>query len=431
MAETITYYRGPWQWVADDDVPHWAPPAGCVGAIDLRSLPEMSTPGKSTGSLSGVGLFAVRGTLASEFDAIGYGAAHDVKASRKIRDAIPARRGFQVQGDDLLSLARSLLMDGADPTGQEFAKPLIPGADGKIRFHLGPLCTHRERKESSLKSTYWSNVRDVLRADFAEFFRDAKSGRLSDPQQHRRVLDATCEKYGLEDWRELVPAVLVKDVEGRLPHATTYSDNFNRADATGLGASWGIVIGSGCDIVSNRARGTNAAAGSTRVRYGSDLSSSDNYSQCGLVTLPASDGTTGVVARFPSSADSGYAWTYRSTTSPRRRLIKFVSATPTVLTSDNIAPGASTQKSEANGSSIKAYVDGAEVTGVATTDTSISAGLRCGILALQHTTLSLRSVHDDFVMADLSAPPPGIKYTQLEKGIRGLNRGTYTQPGAG
>lgn len=431
MAETITYYRGPWRWVADDDVPHWAPPAGCVGAIDLRSLPEMATAGKSAGTLSGVGLFAVRGTLASEFDLLGSGAAHGIKASRKLRDAIPARRGFVVQGDDLLSLARSLLMDGSDPTGQEFAKPLIPGADGKIRFELGPLCRHRELKASSLKATYWSNVRDVLRADFEGCFRDAKAGRLSDDQQHRRILDATCEKYGLDDWRELVPEALIKDVEGRLPHATTYSDDFNRADATGLGSGWSNQVGPGFDISGNQARGTNASAAATRSRFDSDVSSADHEASADLVSLGATTNSAGVLARFAAAADTHYLWIWRNTTNPRRRVLKLISGTGNLLASDNTAPSLTANlRIFPDGSSLTVYVDGVQVSGLDVTDTSISSGTRGGMQGLASTMSGDRSVLDNYLIADSSAPP-GVKYTQLEKGIRGLNRGTYVQPGAG
>jgi len=434
VAETITYYRGPWRWVADDDIPHWAPPVGCVGAIDLRSLPEMATPGKSAGSLSGVGLFAVRGALPSEFDVLGSGAAHGIKASRKLRDAIPARRGFVVQGDDLLSMARSLLMDGSDPTGQEFAKPLIPGADGRIRFNLGPLCRHQELQASSLKATYWSNVRDVLRADFASCFQDAKAGRMADAQQYRRVLDATCGKYGLDDWQELVPESLIKDVEGRLPHATTYTDDFNRADATGLGASWSNPVGNGFDIASNQARAASGTAGSgTRARYDSDLSSSDAEATVDVVSHGTISGPNGPCVRMASAADTSYGFILRPSDSQRRRVFANVVGVGTLLASDSTSPPSVTFGSgiQANGSAISVSVNGTDVATLAVTNTAISSGLRGGMQAAMHTTAGSRGINDNFATRDISAPPPSVIYTQLEKGIRGLNRGTYTQPGAG
>lgn len=416
------YYRGPWRWVVDSDMSYWAPPDGCVGSLDLRPLGELSQPGQTAGQLAGTGVFVTLAALPKEFDLLGEGALHDIKPGKKIRDAIPKRLGFSVEGDDLLSMLRSLFMLGSDPAGGDAVRPLIPGADGYIEFHCGPLCHHREKM--SVLNPHWNRVRDVVRSDFQQVFDAAKAGRLKDAEQHRRVLDATCEKYGIEDWREVVPDRLKSQIEGRLKHETTYSDDFNRADSTGLGASWGTSIGSGCDIVSNQARGANATAGATRVRYESDLSSSDNYGQSDLVTLPATDATTGALCRYQSGADTAYAWTYRSTTNPRRRLIRFSAGAATIIGSDNTAPGASTLKVEANGSAIKAYVGGVEVTSVAATDTAITTGLRGGILALQNPTIGNRSVHDNFENGDLTAPP-SIKYTQLEKGLRGYMRGVY------
>ncbi len=420
MAETITYYRGPWRWVDDGVWPYWSPPDGCAGSLDLRAHQEMESPGKFDGEMSGVGLFAIRGVakIGLEYDLLGSGAAHDVKASRKLRDAIPARRRFQVQGDDLLSLARSLLMDGSDPTGQEFAKPLIPGADGKIRFHLGPLCRHMELKASSLKATYWSNVRDLIRADFARVFADAKSGRLRDPQQHRRVLDATCEKYGMQNWQELVPKSLIKDVEGRLPHATTYTDNFNRAS---LGAGWSTTRLAGLAINASKEL-TSGGVGFGAGRYDSDLSSDDHYCQ---MNATARVSVIAISTRLPSSGESAYTYTERGSTSPTRRLFKRVGTTDTVIAFDSAAPASlpHTIQSRSDGSTISAREAGVEI--LTTTDTAITGNLRCGA---QFSASSDRG--DDWIAEDLAAAP-GIIYTQLEKGIRGLNRGTYTQPGAG
>lgn len=432
MAETVNYYRGPWRWVTDDDIPHWAPPAGCVGAIDLRPLPEI-VAGRSGGSLAGVGLFAVRGTLPSEFDLLGSGAAHDCKPGLKIRDAIPKRKGFAVQGDDLLSMLRSLLMDGSDPSGQDFAKPLMPSADGRLRFRLGPLVQHRE-KVSPLRLSYWSHVRDVIRADFACCFDDAKSGRLNDCGHHRRVLDAACEKYGVEDWRQLVPDVLVKDIPGRLPHATTYSDDFNRADATGLGASWSNPVGNGFDIASNQARAANGTDWSgTRARYDSDLSSSDAEATVDVVSHGTTSGSNGPCVRMALAADTSYCFILRPSGSPRRRVFANVVGVGTLLASDSTSPPSVTFGSgiQANGSAISVSVNGTDVATLAVTDTVISSGLRGGMQAAMHTTSGSRGINDNFATRDISAPPPSVIYTQLEKGIRGLNRGTYTQPGAG
>lgn len=417
------WFRGPWTWDASDkNMPHWRPPVGCLGALDLRSIPDQS----QAGGTPGLGVFVLpTGTkLASEFDALGDGSHRDIKVSQKLLDSLPKRKKFKVEGDDLLGNLWSILTLGADPDGDEFAKPLMPGVDGTLSLHIAGQ-SHFERFQWG-RSKEMPAIKQMLRKEFAGLLADARGGKLRDSEQHRRVLDYWCDKYRVDDWREFVPTALQSEVPGRLKHETTITDNFNRADSTGLGASWSSMQNSGFDVSSNQARGTNAASNGTRSRFNSDLSSSDNYVQMGVVSFGSiAAANNGVLARCSGSADTCYAWLLRNATA-YRRLFKIVSGSATVLSSDTTFPASPvTVKLLCDGSSIKVYYAGSEVTGLATTDTAIATGLRGGMQGQQSSTVGDRTIADDFISADLAVS--GILYTQLESTTRGLNRGLWAR----
>ena len=74
------------------------------------------------------------------------------------------------------------------------------------------------------------------------------------------------------------------DVEPLDPH-TTYSDTFNRADSSNMGASWTEVVGD-MEIKSNAASIVSVNVNAVS-RYESDLSSANHYSS---VTISGSNG---------------------------------------------------------------------------------------------------------------------------------------------
>jgi hypothetical protein len=410
--------RGPWQWVTDAGESFWAPPEGYAG-LDLRSVEEQST----AGGTPGLGIFCGKGKTDDNYDLLGTGSLRDIKVSKKIRDAIPGK--YRPNGDDLLGLLLDVFTDGSDPDGIDGPKPLLPTTRKTIELHFGGQ-SHFERFQWGDRRT--GKIKDVLRRDFDRTMTDSVDGKLKDKKQHQRVLDALCDKYDVDDWKEFVPTNRQKDVPGRVKHETTYTDDFNRADSTGLGAGWSTVFGSGFDVASNQCRGTNATNSGTRARYQSDVSSSDHYTQANNVSYGDSAAlSAGVCARYSNSADTSYAWVLRLGATPSRRLFRFSASTGTLLASDSVTSVTGVVKIEVNGSSIKVYVGGVEVTALATTDTSITSGTRGGINGQQHPTSTTRTVHDDFEITDLT--PSGILYTRLESGVRGVTRGVYTRNG--
>lgn len=411
-------YRGPWQWISGDRFGgSWAVPWS-IGAIDLRSIPEQS----QQGGVPGLGIFMADKPIAdSNYDLIGIGNWHDIKPTQVVKDSIPKPKKYTLEGDDLVGILFNLLTNGADPTGQSFAKPLVPGTGGRIDLSLG----NRQYSERfSWGNSRTAKVRDTLRLDFQQIFDDAKAGKLNDAEHHRRVLDAMCEKYQVVDFKEFVPTAIQKDVPGTLPHKTTITDTFNRADADALGASsegWSWTETSNdIDIVSNAAEGQSV--GYARARAESDLSSADNYAQISVSALGS-----GVAAdancRMALSNNTFY-WVEVYTTTNTLYLIKTVVGATTVLSSTAVTISIPEDyKVSASGSTIKAYKAGTER--LSATDSAISGNLRTGIQTYRDGAGSSKPSYDAFQAGDFSAS--GFLFTQLERETRGVMRGVYTR----
>lgn len=410
--------RGPWQWVTDGVESFWAPPEGYSG-LDLRSVEQQST----AGGTPGLGIFCGRGNTNSSYDLLGTGSLRDIKTSKKLRDAIPGK--YRPKGDDLLGILLDVLTEGADPDGIDGPKPIVPTTRRTIELHFAGQ-SHFERFQWGDRRT--GKVRDVLRRDFDQTIDDAEKGRLRDRKQHQRVLDALCDKYGIDDWKEFVSQRRQKDIPGRLKHETTHTDDFNRADSIGLGVGWSTTVGSGFDIASNQCRGANDTATATRARYDSDVSSSDHYAQIEIVSLPPASGfTSGVNARQSSVADTCYRFVGRDDAAPRRLIAKVVAGTNTTIVSDATIAATGLWRLTCNGSSLSVSVRGVDIPGLALTDTSISSGIRGGVSGIQNPTAGSRSLLDNFEITDLTQS--GIVYTRLERNVRGVTRGVYTRNG--
>jgi hypothetical protein len=409
----MKYIRGPWVWKTVAGRSFWSPPEGYSG-LDVRPIEQQATQGGSPG----IGLFAGDADHSSDYDLLGVGSMRDIKASKKMRDAIPGK--YRPKGDDLLGVIFDVLTDGADPDGVDGPKPLMPSGN-IIELTFGNV-RHCESFKWGDRRT--GKVRDVLRRDFAAAMDDATSGKMRDREQHLRILDATCEKYGVDDWKEFVPANRVRNVKGRVPHETTFTDDFNKANSSVVGnlLTWTKVNNAWANTSNQANYTTVGGATNGYIRAESDLSSSDHYSQCvatniGSASTPNGGGPT---ARFSSSARTFYyAFAYRDDS--RLYVGKHINGTDTATSNTviTISPP-QTFRVQCSGSSIKAFQDGVER--VSTTDTSISGNTRGGIISYQ--SMAGGTFFDDFEASDLA--PSGLLYTQLERSTRGVTRGVFT-----
>lgn len=415
------WYTGPWRWDdSDASMPHWAPPAGCSG-LDLRSLPEQS----QQGGTPGLGLFwgpVKPAAVGSDYTFLGSGSWHDIKSTGKMRDAIrlPGRRRWRGDAPDLVGLVFQIMTDGSDPAGDDGPKPLMPNRHGQLSLACGQKYRQRFRWG---RHPHTNRVQALLQGDFDRQMDDAAAGRMKDREHHRRILDASREKFarmGLADWRDLVPANRRRDVPGPLQHETTITDDFNRSDESLDAGPWTEVTGN-LSVISNRL-GLAAATSNSDARHTSSLSSADHYAQVDFVTSSGITTFVAGAARFAGSARTYYAGLAPTDASAGTMGIwKVVSGSFTRLTSPTHESGVGkVNRTEADGSSISQSLDASEVSSL--TDTAITGNVQTGVL-MRAAATSERG--DNFEASDLAAGG-GIVYTQLERDVRGMNRGIWT-----
>lgn len=421
----IRTYLGPWQW----DGEAWNAPTGCVGAVDLRPVPLQGIAGGEPG----IGLFVLDSRLpGSDYTLLGAGAPGEVQVTAKHRAAWRSLAGFLPQGETLADLLWDHLTRGADPAGDASPKPLLPTLRGSAYWHElrlgGPLRNEPFQWGADAETT--GRVRGMLRRQFRELFEEANADRLTDARQHLRVLDYWCDRLGVDDWREFVPSDLRGDVPGRLKHATTITDDFNRSDSSSLGSSsegWSWTeVGGDFGIASNQLS-VNATASDNvmRARAEFDLSSSDQYAQITMTVAGNSFSYFHPAVRFASAAATLYHGGVRGNSSPQCSIRKVVTGTTTnLVTGSTFASAPVLCKLTANGSALELFLAGASLLSV--TDTSIASGLRTGVAARGSLTTDRA---DDFSAGDLA--PSGVTYVRLETGTRGVARGVYTAFGLG
>ncbi len=413
----IHIYRGPWQWITEGPQSYWSVP-WASGCLDCRSVVEQSQAGGSPG----VGIFSSRVPISdSNYDLLGTGNWHDIKPDQRVKDAIPAPRGYRVKGDDLVGMLLDLFTAGADPEGSEFAKPLMPTVRGRLELHLGGR-KHSERFRWGSPAT--AKIQHVIRGDFRRIVAAVDGGQLP-PEHHRRVLDYWCDKYHVDDWREFAPQDLQARIPGRLKHATTLQESFDTADSATLGPnySWTDLTGD-IGVVSNAAEAiTNDASFGARSRADSDLSGADHYAQAVLLNPTASTATFTVFCRKDSTTTKDW-YQVDCITGGTWRTVKASGGTYTVIgtnTTGETAADNDVLKVETDGSTIRRYRNGGLQD--ETTDATITGNLRGGIG--NYWTGGTKPRMDSWEAADLTGG--GITITQLQALNRGITRGIYTR----
>jgi hypothetical protein len=371
-------------------MPSWNPPPG-YALLDLRSIPDHAE------GASGRAVFFGDGSIPSGYDSLGSGPWADIRPSGRTLAAIPRRRGFIPAGDTLRDLLLSILTDGSAPDGSDGPRPILPTVGRRVE--LRAVGAVHDRAFALDSSTHANRVKDVLRADFAAVHADATGGKTPDPEIHRRVLDYWCEKYGTGDWQQFVPAGLRAHIEGRLPHRTTITESFNKANGVGLGPdlSWTSVFGT-WQVDSNKAgkSGTNSVV--EHARADTDLSSADHYAQ---VAWSAGSYFAGPCARVVNSSAKTFYVLFGG--SPLY-LTKLVAGTQTNLTSGSSCAMNDVMQVRIDGSTLTGRINGTQV--ISTTDTAITGNLRTGLHLYYATTSAL----DSFEAADLTTITRGMPF---------------------
>lgn len=176
---------------------------------------------------------------------------------------------------------------------------------------------------------------------------------------------------------------------------TTFTDDFNRADSSNLGANW-VEVSGDWSIVSNQLS-PGAAGGTIILRAAGAMSTNDNSAQ---VTIAATAAVSqGVWCRGNSNITSGYLWRNDGTSWD---LFQVVGGSFTNIgTFAGAAAPSDVAKVQAVGSTIKGFVNG--VQRVSVTDTAVASGTSVGIRS--ESSGSIR--YDDFTGADVSSTVTG------------------------
>lgn len=409
-------YLARWEW--DPLLLRWRSPGGtAVGLLDLRTLAQQATAAGTGGP--GIFVYASPQVIANSIDlgaVLARVLASNERSSLRTRlgltDPIPA-------GVSVLDFLWNLFTLWSDPTGQTAPKPLIPGIERKLELHLGGFSPIRVEKFDIDTHPHAPKVIATLQQDYrAQRRLDQTLGR----DTYRRLLDVWRLKYKTDPAR-FVPSDL--PAETPLPHATTLTDAFTRADSTNLNAadtsktldgaagtwSWTETTGD-LQIVSNAIRATATTNQNNKARAEQDLSSADQQVSI-LTTFVNGVGVNKYAhpaARFHVSDETHYTF-FRlqfadvPSAANRTGLVKTVVGVSTDLDAQPQldVPGTSeTVLVKIDGSTLSGTIDGV-VRGGPLTDTAIAGNLRTGMVLNPAGASVAGVIMDDFSAADLVA----------------------------
>ncbi|KAB1146814.1 hypothetical protein F7R91_14650 [Streptomyces luteolifulvus] len=171
----------------------------------------------------------------------------------------------------------------------------------------------------------------------------------------------------------------------------SFTDDFNRADSTDLGANWVEV--SGDWSISSNQLSPGSAGGTIILRAAGAMDTSDNSAQATIAATTAA--SHGIWCRGNSNITSGYLWRNDGTSWD---LFSVVGGSFSVIgTYVAAASPGDVAKVQAVGSTIKGFVNGIER--VSVTDTNVASGTSVGIRS--ESTSAIR--FDDFTAADITA----------------------------
>ncbi|MCX5522167.1 hypothetical protein OG342_04700 [Streptomyces bobili] len=171
----------------------------------------------------------------------------------------------------------------------------------------------------------------------------------------------------------------------------TFTDDFNRADSSDLGANWVEVSGE-WSIVSNRLS-PGAAGGTIILRAAGAMASNDNYAQVTFAATAAA--SHGVWCRGNANISSGYLW--RNDGSSWNLFSVVGGSFSSIGSFAGAAIAGDVAKVQAVGSTITAYVNG--VQRVSVVDTNVLTGTSVGIRSESVGALRF----DDFAAGDVTA----------------------------
>ncbi len=368
-----------YDWVAGDDMPAWNPRGR---AIDLRTIPQMSA----------------RGGTPRGFAFAAFARAPTLRAGETDLGVLD-----RTKTDELL---RRLGQD-SDPKGLTAPKPLMPKRDLMMELWLNGGLIWDYKLKPKL-SPQWPPVLAGLHEQY-RIHRARSQPTGSD--YYRRVLMAWCEKYGIDTrtgYRLLIPPGFQDETP--LPHGTSISDDFPYADgALASNPDWTGVGNRTNEVVSNQVQVTSIGGIGAQTQHQTALASDDHFSQIDAITLNTPSGqrnrVDGAVRMFKDGSgldDYVGGISVHSTLGDRKILQKFVNDIPTNLEdADESYTAPDTVKTQADGSTIKVFLNESEV--ISVTDTAVAGNNNAGIIVFRGSgSVQGDAIADNFSAGDLA-----------------------------
>ncbi|WP_405964831.1 hypothetical protein OG713_34850 [Streptomyces sp. NBC_00723] len=174
-----------------------------------------------------------------------------------------------------------------------------------------------------------------------------------------------------------------------------FTDDFNRADSSTLGAGW-VEVSGDWSIVSSRLS-SGSAGGTIILRAAGAMATNDHYAQVTISTTAVA--SHGVWCRGNANITSGYLWRNDGAS---WNLFSVVGGSFTSIGSfAGAAVNGDVAKVQAVGSTIKGFVNG--IQRVSVTDTNVPTGTSVGLRAESVSALRF----DDFDAADVTSGVTG------------------------
>lgn len=375
------YYIGPWIWdTSDPEDPHYRPPDGTIGLIDLRPRADYSKP---------LGFFATSAPVPGAYYGIGGETGERmelVTTSKQDRWAVEDEIGIprdSIQAVTLADVIWEILTVWADPESVRMCPPLMPNHRGELELLLGGHSLIRKERFTGPDHPAWPNIRRMAQRDYKRVRERAYLDYRGDhePTLHRRYLSCLSSKLRCP-WQELISDGLPH--ESPLRPTTTINESFDQGDSTTLGPdlTWTEVVGD-AETRSNEA-GEVGENGVAFCRAESNLSS-DDMTVTGRIegTDGDSNDRRGTGARYDASStgvgdnELYFLWVHSGNTQELRKVVAGSGSQLDIDSATSYTLGSDTVTCSADGSSIVGKINSSTITSA--TDTDITGHLRTGM----------------------------------------------------
>lgn len=405
----MKFVLGPWIWNAvAGEIPHWGPPDASDGCLDVRSIPDQSVAG---GSPKGFAIFSLPdGAPDPGSDYRLLGTTLDATVSPGDRTLIGSQLGVgSLISPTLDVLMYELLTVKGDPTGDTFARPIMPTMQRLMGVMLAGQVVHSERFNH--EAIHHAPALTQTQEQYRENKALVAAGKMP-PDHHRRILDFTQKKLGIP-WEALIPPDMIGE-PGPLPHKTEWTESFNQGDSSTLGPDLSWTEPAGDWETKSNVAVVVADNNFSTARADADVSSADHYGEVNVTAIGSGseDINAGPAARFSPSADTCY-FVLANRNNDKVHIYKNIAGVLTPLGEQAITLAIpELYRMSCDGSDLKAYQAGVER--VSLSDSSIAGNTRGGIVG--YSNVVNEPAVDLFKVADLAAPSgnPWYHYQQQQ-----------------